>query len=343
MLNLDVFNMRMQHMGGTTIRDENIKNAKKFYESTFYDDASYNPNIILWNSESLLKCRLSDRKKSSTYGETCVIQIMIDETFAVGDIVFDTKRSEYWLCLQIYDIGESIRQGLLGLCNYILKFQSADGTVLSYPCIDTTSNTVGVDENNVITTGNAIHTIKLPFDDNTVLINTDDRFIIDADGVEIPQVYAVSKPNRTEFKYGDKGLIELTMRQSEYNQDKDRKDLGVCDYFDPIIIPLPPENESYADLNVNGSLILGGNPRTITSIFYVSEGVVNNNVVAVWDIELPVGYENYFTITYGINTCTVQVSDQDYDLMDYSPIIVNVSDGNGGYVGTISVNIEGGW
>ena len=91
------------------------------------------------------------------------------------------------------------------LCTYTLKFQSPTGTILSYPCIDTTTKTYGIRESNTITTGNSIHNIKLPFDSNTVLINTDRRFFIDDLSVETPQVFAVSQ--RTE--YGDKGLIEL--------------------------------------------------------------------------------------------------------------------------------------
>ena len=248
-----------------------------------------------------------------------------------------------WMITSFVGNNKIYEKAIMELCTYTINFQSPDGSILSYPCIDSTNATVGVEEGKVISTGSAIHTIKLPFDKNTVLLDTDDRFFIDDLTVEKPQVFAISKPNRTEFKYGDKGLIELTMKQGEYNPDTDRKDLGVCNYVEPNTNPLPPEGNSYAKLSIDGSLILGGKPRTITSIFYDSNDAINNEVIAVWDVAIPIGYEQYFTITYVDSTCTVQVSDENYDILDYSPITVNVSDGNGVYNGSIKVDLESGW
>lgn len=116
---------------------------------------------------------------------------------------------------------------------------------------------------------------------------------------------------------------DLAENNSQY---PDRPDLGICNYFEPNTSLPPVGNESYTELSVNGSLMLGGRPCVITSIFYDSKDVTNENIVAVWDVQITEGYEEYFTIVKNKNTCSIQISDENIDILDYSPIIINVSD-----------------
>lgn len=333
------------------LKINNSYGVKSKKDSQLYDIKNH-VNDRFTDTIDCYRVKINDFEKElliirTTKQDEKTIKSRPDEDFNIGDyVVFEGNT---WLVISKDVCNQVYTTGTMKLTNYTIKFQHPKtGAILSYPCIDSTYNTAGIDEDKVITTGNAIHTIKLPFDANTVLIDTDDRFIIDDPSVKIPQVFAVSKPNRTEFKHGDKGLIELTMKQDKFQdvdgkKPKDRQDLGVCNYFEPGATTTPPENKSYAKLSVNGSLILGGKSRTITSIFYDSDGVVNNDVIAVWNVELPNGYEKYFTITYGNNTCMIQASDDDYGLLRHSPILVSVSDVNGNYEGSIEINIESGW
>lgn len=329
----------MNITSGNSIRDENIKNSKEFLNSTFFDDGSFNPNITLWNTDLQLRCRITDIKKSTLYGTTSKVQILINDSLNIGDIIYDNAEKIHWICVEIHVVGDVIKQGTLAMCNYTLKFQSSDGTILSYPCIDSTNSVVGVDENKVISTGSAIHTIKLPFDENTVLINTNDRFIIDDPAVDIPQVFSVSKPNRTEFKYGDKGLIELTMKQDEYSSTTDRKDLGVCNYFE-IDTPNPPSGDGIWKmyLTVKGSNVIktGGNKKIITAQLVDENG--ENILSSEYSWSVSSNIDSYLKYTTTNNVMEISVSGE----LELSgdKITITVRSVKSGHTNSLTLTVE---
>lgn len=340
---LDRFKRRMLATSGTSLRDEIIKNSKQLLQSTFLDDASSNPNLVFWNTSNNLMCRIFDRKKSSGF-IVATIQVFIDSTLTVGDIIYDSSEKQYWMCTKMFNIDDVHKQGEITFCNYSIKWQNSSGIILSYPCITSTSSTAGVSEGKVVTVGDAVYTIKLPFDSNTLLINIDDRFIIDDPTVEIPQVYAVSKPNRIEFKFGDKGLIELTMKQSQYNDKTDRKDLGICNYIVPTENPNTSEDNTYAVIasdNKDNKVVVGYKDGTILSPkFFNADNIENSSIIPVWEFTLPIGLEGYIHITYSGNNVVIYTDDK-FELYD-TTIIASVSDENGEYKGNITLTL-GGW
>lgn len=230
------------------------------------------------------------------------------------------------------------------LANYILKFQSPTGTILSYPCIDDSSLTTGLDENKIITTLSGIHRIKLPFDDNTKLIGVDRRFFLDKVGTT---TYKVTNVNNTTYNYGDKGLIELTLQQdmlqiNDGELPKDRPDLGICNYFEPTTEPKPPvEGYSYAVItcsNPNNEITLGSSTyRMLVPTFYNADATLASGITAVWNWELPNGYESYFDIKYDGNLAKIKVL-ENYDLLG-TTVKGNVMSSNGGYGGSITLTI----
>ena len=342
MSSLDTFKKRMLATSGLSLRDEVINNSKRLLQSTFLDDASANPNIVYWNTTNKLKCRITDRKKSSSYGVSAKVQVFLDEVLTIGDIVYDNVAKEYWICVEMYNIDDVYKQGLLGLCNYTLTWQSPDGTILSYPCIDTTTSTMGLNESNTLTVPNSIHTIKLPFDEHTLLINTDDRFFIDDLSVKVPQVFAVSKPNRTEFRYGNKGLIELTMKQSSFKNDgTDRKDLGVCDYFEPVI---RPSINCEIIFKTPSIVCIGGKSKIFTAKYFDSQGVEITTPIAVWSHNIPLADQNKILFkvdSVNPNICTLQVT-KDFKLTTKNNIIrLSLTDSTGFYNTYLDVKIEG--
>jgi hypothetical protein len=340
---LDTFKKRMSATSGSNMRDEIIKNSKQLLQSTFLDDASANPYITFWNTENKLICRIFGRKKSADL-IIATVQTYIDSTLTVGDILYDSNDKEYWMCTNLFNVDDVHKQGELTLCNFTLLFQSPTGTILSYPCIDDVNSSVGIDANNTITTLNGIHRIKLPFDDNTKLINTDRRFFIDDLSVEIPQVFAVSKPNRTEFKFGDKGLIELTMKQDAYNSQTDRKDLGVCNYFEPTVTPTPPDPTVPTEIvtitsDTEDDNIKLGLLYTFSALFTNELGQSVTDAVGQYSIDSTYGGLVVMTDN-GDGTCTVQVDDDAYDLLT-NEVVLSCLDVTNNYSNSVTLTIIG--
>jgi len=288
------------------MRDENIKNSKILLQSTFYDDPSFNPHISFWESDDKLDCRIFSRKKSSNL-VISTIQTLLDSNLSVGNIIFDSNTKEYWLCTNLFNIGEIHKQGELTLCNYTLLFQSPEGAILSYPCVDNSNNTTGTDEDTTLTTLNGVHRIKLPFDENTKLIREDRRFFLDKYG---NTTYAVTNVNNTTFNYGNKGLIELTLQQdSSYNRETDKN--GVCNYFEPATAPPnpdPPDETANLFANISGNTNLKvGYSRSYLVNFTDKDGAAVEDVDFEWNVEGD--FADKVKKTVSGNTIKLQVDD----------------------------------
>jgi hypothetical protein len=322
----------------------------KEYASSNFSDVMYTNY-----SDSIIKCNHDGTDEKTI---RVIIQGVVDDnvtsttkrqllcaigTFAYGDYVyFDNS---YWIVVANPSNNKAYEKAIVEYCSHTIKFQHPTmGTILAYPCIVSTSSTAGISDGKIITVGDAIYTIKLPFDSNTLLINIDKRFIIDDPNVEIPQVYAVSKPNRTEFKYGDKGLIELTMKQSQYNDKTDRKDLGICNYIEPTENSNPPNDNTYAVIasdNKDNKVVVGyKDGTTLSPKFFNADNIENSSIIPVWEFTLPIGLEGYIHITYSGNNVVIYTDDK-FELYD-TTITVSVSDENGAYKGNITLTL-GGW
>ncbi|RFZ78221.1 hypothetical protein DS742_13970 [Lacrimispora amygdalina] len=333
---LEIFKKRMLNSSGSTIRDENIKNSKILLQSTFYEDPSFNPHITFWESDDKLDCRIFSRKKSSNL-VISTIQTLLDSNLVVGSIIFDNNTKEYWLCTNLFNIGEIHKQGELTLCNYTLLFQSPEGVILSYPCVDNSTNTIGTDEDSVLTTLNGVHRVKLPFDENTKLIREARRFFLDKYSTT---TYAVTNVNNTTFNYGSKGLIELTLQQdSSYNRDTDKN--GVCNYFEPITTPPnpdPPDETANLFANITGNTNLKvGYSRTYLVNFSDNDGAAVADVDFEWNVEC--NFADKITQTISGNTIKLQVDDD--SLIGESFLLCILVDGKN--VGEIEITIVEGF
>jgi hypothetical protein len=321
--------------GTSSKKDTMLYDIKSQVNNRFNDTIDFYTVKVNENKQDLLIVRTIDENKKT-------IKARPDEDFNIGDYIFWNDLN--WFVIS-KDTGNQVyTSGKMQLCNYTLKWQNSAGTILSYPCIASTSSTAGISEGKVITVGDSIYTIKLPFDSNTVLIDYDDRFFIDDLNVEIPQVYAVSKPNRTEFKFGDKGLIELTMKQSKYNDKTDRKDLGICNYIEPTENPNPPDGDTYAviasDSEDNKVIVGYKDGTTLSPKFYNADKTENSSIVSVWEFALPAGLEGYIHLNYTGNNVNIYADDK-FELYG-TTIIASVSNGTGNYKGNITLTL-GGW
>jgi hypothetical protein len=328
----------MELTGGNTYRENIINDSKRITEALFEDDASANLNIIHWKDNAQVKCRIYDEKTVSKI-VTASFQVLKDSTLDIGDIIYDTKENKYWLCIEIYNIGDIIKEGKIQLCNFTIKFQSSDGTILSYPCISTNRiQGTGDKESDIMTLPDGRKKVVLPCDENTLLLRNDDRFYLDKHPTE-PRPYRITFVDTTALNYGEKGLIEIYCVEDQAKTD-DRPDLGICDYFEPNVNP-PTPIDTYSTLKASGALSVGGSKRTITPTFYNADGSINDTIVPIWVITKPVGYDSDIIVSYVDKTCTIQVL-ENYDLLG-KVINISVSDGIGGYVGELELSISIGY
>ena len=237
---LDRFNKRMSLSGGS-LREEYIFNTRELLNETFADDPSFVFGIYFWRlglkeytHEKPIGIRLYGRSFSAANGVTVKFQTLYNTPVVVGDIIYDTKQEEYLICTEAFDIDGIHYKGKFTLCNWILKWQNKDGTILEYPCYDmnATQYNSGEQSNTHFTIGSSQHMITLPSDENTIALNSPQRFYLDKN-TNNPTSFIVTQNDTTSHNYVKKGLVKLTVYEYPNNSETDRPDLGICDYIDP--------------------------------------------------------------------------------------------------------------
>ena len=236
---LNRFNKRMSLSGGS-LRDEYVFNTRELLNETFADDPSFIFGIYFWRlglkeytNEKPIGIRLYDRSFSAANGATIKFQTLYDTPVVVGDVIYDIKKDEYLICTEAFDIDGLHYEGKFTLCNWILKWQKKDGTILEYPCHDmnSTQYNSGEQSNRNFTIGSSQHMLTLPCDENTVELSTPQRFYLDKATIN-PTSFIVTQNDTTSYNYGKKGLVKVTVYEYPNNSATDRPDLGICDYID---------------------------------------------------------------------------------------------------------------
>ena len=233
------FNKRMSLSGGS-LREESIFNTRELLKETFADDPSFTSDVFFWRlglkeyqNESPVGIRLYGRTFSAANGVTVKFQTLYENPVVVGDIIYDSNEDEYLICTEAFNIDNIHYKGKFTLCNWILKWQKKDGTILEYPCYDmnSTQYNSGEQSNSHFTIGSSQHMLTLPSDENTIALSTPQRFYLDKN-MDDPTSFIVTQNDTTSHNYGKKGLVKVTVYEHPNNAETDRPDLGICDYID---------------------------------------------------------------------------------------------------------------
>ena len=178
--------------------------------------------------------------------------------------------------------------------------------------LNSTQYNSGESGNNTLKLGSAQHMEKVQANSDTISLSSPQRFYVSRDN-SIP--YVITQNDTTASNYG-KGICNITVTQDVRREDKDRPDLGICDYIDPSS-PLPPTpqppNET-TDLSavISGNATLkNGYKRHYTAKFADRNGnsVDWQNVNYQWNVK------SDFDVKQTINDNKIIVSVNDENLI----------------------------
>ncbi len=289
---LDRFNKRMSR-GGGSLREEYVFNTRELLRETFADDPSFADNIYFWKlglkeyrNESPIGIRLYGRTFSAANGVTVKFQSPCNTPIVVGDVIYDSKENEYLICTEAFNVDDINYKGKFTLCNWILKWQNKDGKILEYPCYDmnSTQYNSGEQSNKNFTIGSSQHMLTLPSDENTIALNSPQRFYLDKN-MNNPTSFIVTQNDTTSHNYGKKGLVKLTVYESQNNSETDRPDLGICDYIDVSTNKNCCCKVSKAIIDYNTTVIKsGGDSQMFIGKFYDDKENEITNIVPHWTI-----------------------------------------------------------
>ena len=318
---IERFNHRMQ-IAGNSIRNERLHNNKNLIEEVFKDDVAYDDKVSFWELGKTIKqikqetigLRLYSRKFSAANGTTMQFQSLLETPIDIGDIIYIHRTDEFWICTESFNVDEVHFEGEFTKCNWMLKWQNKAGRILEYPTyiINSTQYNSGETLGKIITIGSTQHQITIPCDENTVSIQSPQRFILSKDPVQ-PDVYVVTQNDSVTYNYGNKGLCKITVLQ-DVLKDTDRIDLGICDYVEPT----NDTHDSEADtpLYYNAKIVYkknilksGGSVQTFTAQFTDNKGKPVKRQ-AKWEIIS--NFKKYIKASYKDNEIMLSIDNDDY-------------------------------
>ena len=342
---LDRFNRKMA-LSGSSIRNEVIKNSQELLKETFADDPSFTAGIYFWQPSTHsyadpneLPIRLYGRSFSNANGVVVKFQTLIDNPIVVGDMLYDSNDDEYLLCTESFNVDGVHWKGKFSLCNWILKWQNKYGDILEYPCVDinSTQYNSGEQASAKMTIGSSQHMATLPYDENTIAIKSPQRFFLDRD-TETPTSFIVTQNDNTSMFFGKKGLIKITMLECERNNDTDRPDLGICDYFEKDELKANNADKNKVIKSVisykTTTIKSGGSKQKFVGTFVNENGEEINGVSTNWEIICD--FADSLIVNEEGNSLTIGVDDD--SLIDEEFKLV-LSDESGNYKSSIIIQI----
>lgn len=214
----------------------------------------------------------------------CRIQARPGETFDIGDIIY--YNTLHWLITDVNFHDDLTRSGEMVRCNRQIRWQNQyTGEIVERWCLVTKPYTSNIAEGMAIATSNREFKIQIPYDDETLLVDLDRRFLLETINGK-PKAYEVTSVDAQTNHYQDiaGGFLIWNLSQCEYNPATDNADLMIADYFDPKVTP-----DSAQDLLpclINGrETIREGMNRKYNVVFYDATGEITSEPEAVWSVD----------------------------------------------------------
>ena len=278
-MSLQLMKERIKH-SGVSLYDEQIKDAQDILADGFTDDVSCAKHIFFWiaganpQKGNHVYIKFYDRKYSSANGNMKSFLTHNNDKIEVGDYIYDEEENTYWICTESFHVDNIHYEGKFTQCNWYLRWQRPDGTILEYPCLDlnSTQYNSGESGNSTLKLGSAQHMEKVQANSDTISLASPQRFYVSRDN-SIP--YIITQNDTTASNYG-KGICNITVTQDVRREDKDRPDLGICDYIDPSSplqpTPVPDETTDLLAVISRNVNLKNGYRRTYTVTFTDKDG-----------------------------------------------------------------------
>lgn len=337
--------------------DTPVPNITGYESDTISEYAQSNFTDVLLTSFSdsvgLCNADLSECKQIQCViqGNTADTQLMsLQRTILVpigtlhaGDYIY--FENEYWIVDGRPGNNKSYEKATLKVCQYKLRWQKDDGTIIERWANLTSASKYDVGEsgNSVILLSSNNYTILIPHDEDGHTIEGKRVFIDTSNNPK--KVFKITRNDDPLFLYGSHGgVLSIIADKTELNTNTDRPDLRLCDYIEEpstSTSPQPSESDKTTDLTatISGNKELKvGFSRTYTVAFAdkeTGESVDSNEVKFIWNIDAA------FDVVQSAYDNKIEISVSDESLVGLSFLLcVQIGEV---IVGQIEVNIVEGW
>ena len=250
-------------------------------------------------------------------------------TLHSGDYIF--FEDEYWIVDGRPGNNKSYEKATLKECQYKLRWQKDDGTIIERwaNLISSSKYDVGENGNNTIVLASNNYSITIPNDKDSMTLDGKRVFI---DLSDVPEkVFKITRNDDVLFAHGSHGgTLNLIADKVELNKETDNQELRLCDYIDfPTTPPSEPSNpDETADLWImkiecpNLEIKSTGYPKTLTATLCNSKtGEVIPDTVYEWNVQSDIS--KYISYSADGNILKLSLSKEYTDFGDFISITCN--------------------
>ena len=343
-MSLDSYKLTRQYSYSNP-RQEMLR-EKKMQVHSLYELAMDREDDTLLNGNVFVKSpRIFDRKFVDTVHHKITVEtILEDDWIECGDYL------EYdgmvWLCLNSYSFHNLYCRATFMSCDWQIYWINEKGELKSQFVIDqnSTQYNSGESSNSTMTLGAAQHMLRMPYNEDTIMFDSPQRFCIDRN-LKKPTCYKVTQNDNTSYNYG-KGLCCVTVAETQLNLDKDKlitledgKQVWVCDYVEIDTDSTPSTPSENPNETTDLSTTISGNKnlkvgfsRTYTATITDADG----NAVE-WDDTYSWNVVSDFEVGQTATDNTIKLLVEDDSLIDESFILQCLK--NNTVVGQITITI----
>lgn len=184
-------------------------------------------------SDGILSRGIFQNVTSDSVSNSSVRQVLFKvNEFENYQYIKDNDRNEIWIVNSLPSDNGFYRKVIAWYCNYNLCFLSPNSEkVIEYPVYSTnvSQSSIGEIEKPQITLGSSRHLIYIPYNEETIMIDHGKRILLDRNH-DNPTAYIVTQVDSTTYKYGEFGLLQITVCEDQYSPKRDDNDLLIADY-----------------------------------------------------------------------------------------------------------------
>ena len=261
-------------------------------------------------------------------------------TLHSGDYIF--FEDEYWIVDGRPGNNKSYEKATLKECQYKLRWQKDDGTIIERWVYLTSSSKydVGENGNNTIILTSNNYLITIPNDEDSMTLDGKRVFI---DLSDIPEkVFKITRNDDVLFAHGSHGgTLNLIADKTEFNKETDNQELRLCDYIDstPPTTPseptTPDETEDLsASISGNTNLKVGFS-RTYTATLSDNDG----NAVQWDDTKYGWNVVSDFDVDMTTNVNKISLTVEDVDFIGSSFLLQVIKLDDNAVIGEIEITV----
>ena len=260
-------------------------------------------------------------------------------TLHSGDYIF--FEDEYWIVDGRPGNNKSYEKATLKECQYKLRWQKDDGTIIERWVYLTSSSKydVGENGNNTIVLTSNNYLITIPNDEDSMTLDGKRVFI---DLSDIPEkVFKITRNDDVLFAHGSHGgTLNLIADKTEFNKETDNQELRLCDYIDST--PTPPSEPTIPDetedlcATISGTTNLKiGVTRNYTATLSDSDG----NTVQWDDTKYGWNVVSDFDVDMTTNVNKISLTVEDVDFIGSSFLLQVIKLDDNAVIGEIEITV----